>query len=318
MSEIKSSIKAFKECVDIIIIDISQNKDQKKLNNELVSIEAGARSIYELILSVELSHIVETFEEAKKEYAIVKAKICQIDGITRKPKVTLKDLGIIIKNRAEIEIAIRNERDKLVEYFMSDDFKKLSDRVSGEEYENYISKAIYGVNTKVNEYKIAYQEKVNAIWSKIESIKSLRDKIKKIEDELYANVYDGVSGYKELLQKRLKQYENKLKENLSQEALGVVGVLKNKIRDIENQIISEPDREDLRNLLIQLKYFYNTLTSLSKKEINYTWQTASFKNADFGIVSFLASNNPKTSLSVNVKNTIYFQANKFPAVIQRV
>lgn len=317
ISEIKSEIKAFKETIDKIISRIKEDssKDFEKLKDELISIETKARSIYEIILSVELSYVVESFEKAKKEYEIAKTKICQIDEITKKPKVTIEDLKKLINNRNEIGNALKNQTKSLEAFFLSDEFKAISILVAdGTNNTIDLNKVIQKVNFKVNEYNIAYQNNVNILWSKIKSINNLRGKIKVIESELY----DGVNGYKVILQDRIKQYEDKLSECITQEAKGVVGILKDKIQNIEKQIIDEPDKKDLKNLLIQSKQLYNTLISISKKEINYTWQTSSFKNADFGIVSFLASTNPKTALSVNVKNTIYFQPNKFPAVIQKI
>ncbi|OMP30063.1 hypothetical protein [Mangrovimonas sp. DI 80] len=318
ISEIKSEIKIFKETTDKIINRIKGKppKDFEKLKNELISIEAKVRSIYEIILSIELSYVVESFEKAKKEYEISKAKICQIDEITREPKITLEEFNDLINSRDIIKNAIKNKINCLEEFFnKSKEFNEISiTNPNGPNTTVDISKVIHIINSKTKEENTIYQDNLNDIWLKILSIEYLKGKIEKIEGELY----DEVNGYKVLIQDQIKQYENKLKENISQESKGVVGQLKDKIKNIESQIIDAPSRIDLRNLLIQSKQLYNTLTSITKKEINYNWQTYSFKNADFGPVSFLASNNPRTSLSVTVKNVINFEANKFPPVIKSI
>jgi len=318
LNEIRTNILEFKKIINELIAknDINPNvfqNERDRIKSEIQFIESKITTIYELILFIEIPYIIESFEKAKKEYEIAKSKIGQIDEITRLPKISITDLEKLILSRNEIETAIENKRNALITFLNSKAFKSIS---LGKDID--LNKVINSVNKSVNDLEDVYKESIKTIWLNIAGVKELHDTINKIEKELYKNPIDNVDGYKELLQKKSKQYESKLKEQLSQEANGVIDLLKKKIEAIENQIISEPDREDLRNLLIQSKQLYNTLTSLSKKEINYTWQTSSFKNADFGIVSFLASNNPKTSLSVNVRNTIYFQPNKFPAVIQKI
>ncbi|MEM6517435.1 MAG: hypothetical protein AAF688_14735 [Bacteroidota bacterium] len=146
-----------------------------------------------------------------------------------------------------------------------------------------------------------------------EDFKDVRQEILNKEEEL-----------KNELQKHRdesKKYENYLKNQvaiINGLETDIIQLVENKIKEKEAELLNDPKNQDLIDAYVKGKELLNILSTLSKKEINYTWQTSSFKNANFGIVSFLASNNPKTSLSVGVRNTIYFQPNKFPSIIQNI
>lgn len=139
--------------------------------------------------------------------------------------------------------------------------------------------------------------------------------------ELRENISEAVgdlSNFKKEFQQALASYEQMLKQQLQDEANGILKLVTDKIEVYQQQLLSNPDNAELANKYAKMKEMYLMLTSLSKKEIKYDWQTTSFKKADFGIVSFINSSDPKTSLSVNVRTIIHFQLDRFPPVVSKV
>lgn len=117
---------------------------------------------------------------------------------------------------------------------------------------------------------------------------------------------------------KVKEYELFLKNKVNQSGKEIIALIMDKIEAKKRALLDDPDNETLIKTYAKGVELYNILNSLSQKEVNYRWNITSFKNADFGIVSFLASTDPKTSLSVNVRNTIHFEQGKFPPMVSKV
>lgn len=136
---------------------------------------------------------------------------------------------------------------------------------------------------------------------------TIRHTTEKLENTLKAN-----------LRQAAKNYEEQLRQYARQQSTSIVQKVKDRLTELENQVRNDPDNQTLYNQLVKAKEIFNILTSLSQKEVNFSWQNTSFKNADFGIVAFRASQHPKTTLNVNVKTTIYFEPSRFPPVISKI
>jgi hypothetical protein len=85
-----------------------------------------------------------------------------------------------------------------------------------------------------------------------------------------------------------------------------------------NEIASVTNVEDILAAKKELERLITLLESVKKQELNYNWKTDKFKPADMGIIRFTPERNPKTMLTVGVKNVIHFDAMKFPPVIERI
>jgi hypothetical protein len=272
-------------------------------------------NIYEVTKNTDLLYVIGKYEILKKDYSAFQSKIGNKKDTFGK---SVLDVLNIMDNKK-----LNNLRDNVQGSWLELQTKY------GNDYNEFLKiitannlpkeKLVLLINKEAKLHQTEIIDYLNTtFYPQITQIKNSFDNIQKLENE----INNEVDGLKKQLQDRQKQYEAKLNDILSQKIEQGVKSLKDQVSDfieyLNDQILNDPSKVELINDLIAAKDLYNKLTALTQKEINFNWQTTSLKNADFGIVAFLASDNPKTTLSVNVKNTIYFQPNKFPSVISKV
>ncbi len=269
-------------------------EERNKLESDLRLFESRAISIYETILTTQFSYLLETFDTLEREFKVLERKT--------------GDVGAKVQSQVTgLKIAIDEKHSKLVRYFSTNEYLKDENL---KDIKNDIQKIIREVNGKVEDVEDIVNKAIDSHWNNAPVVGTAKKTIADLETRLNKERSE--------LQTAVKTYEDALKKQLSEGADNVVGVLKQKIRDLERQAREQPGAQDILDALARGRQFYNILTSLEKKEINYKWETSSFKEKDFGIVSFIPSVSPKTSLTVDVKSTIHFQANQFPPVVSKV
>ncbi len=255
-------------------------------------------AVINILESSNIFYYVDLYEKGVKNFEIIRAKFK--DGIYPKNVID----GIVTYLQTNKKEDIQKIRATLVTHY-KDNYDRLRTdinaltRDSADKVQAYTGISVSKIVNEIAKDKLPT------------SVKGLKDKVdeatKILEGEL-----------KQRLRAQLKQYETLLRQQVDQQAAGIVKQIKDKIDDLERRVRLDPNNQELFNKLAQAKKIFNLLTSMSKKEVNYTWQTTSLKDADFGPVSFISSSDPRTTLSVNVHTVIYFQPSQFPAVIDRI
>jgi hypothetical protein len=276
---------------------------------------AKLENVYDLVLESDLFYWVEKYEVLKRNYLALQAKLD-----AGKNKEAVEQIISLLTQESEGARELKEDIEKSV--------KELP-----EKYKVAYNKGIDSLNTPGTppEKIVAYiskearehQDQIRAAVNTLfyEKVESLKTALKPITD-LKKGLNKKLQDYQNELAQKAIAYENKLNEFLNEKIDAAAKSLPAQVEEfidyLNHQILEDPAKVVLINDLIAAKDLYNKLKSFTQKEVNFKWQTASFKNADFGIVAFLALENPKTTLSVNVKNTIFFQPDKFPSVISRI
>ncbi|UAY53244.1 coiled-coil domain-containing protein [Ferruginibacter albus] len=272
-------------------------------------------NIYDLVLGSELFYWIDKYETLKKDYNALQSKVG-----SKKDKLgdAVLDITAIINNnnlntlRDTVQKAWTDLQTKC-----ANDYKLFLDaeNSNGSSKGNFLKL----INDKVALHQNEITEYLSSIfYPQIVQANEVFNKIKEKEKSIEDKVKGELVGFKKDLRDRQTEYENKLNKFIDTAAKNVIEQVQKFITYLNDQILNDPSKVELINDLAEAKDLYNKLAALTKKEVNFNWQTASIKNADFGIVAFLASDNPKTTFSVNVKNVIYFQPNKFPLVVSKV
>lgn len=295
-NDLKEKKKKILKLIDELRADKYKDEYQKikHFEQDILKIQNSIAYLNDIIDTVNIPHFTDTFNKAIND---VKAFESKLNGsllpLVKSVIYDKKFIDNITNNRKTLEAHYNSNYD-----LYKKDFRKLIT-----ESEKTIAQYVNSVG----------KESIEAVLNHIDlpqDFIKLKNAILAQEKELKDKVQEQL--------KEIKKYESFLKKQIDSRGKEIIDLIKDKIEEKEKELLNNPENQNLINAFIKGKELLNILSSLSKKETNYNWQTSSFKNADFGIVSFLASNNPKTSLSVNVKNTVYFQPNKFPAVIQKI
>lgn len=320
IKEIDEKIKKTGNNVDKELIEFQRSKFE--------IVQAAAKSGIDFINSFNLPFYIEQYKKAAKDFETIKSKLKYGPAL----------LNTIIKNvdlKSKLKQQIDNARKKLTAHYAAnytlfkDDVNKLvleSNQVIGA-YKYICESMIWdGLDPNIPEQKaIKALLGINDDLTKdILSIKDLNFSkingldINQVRSDIERIVKKDLKDLEQKLRDTVKDYELLLRKQVEQAANGIVGKLTNEIQQIKQQILENPDNQELADNFIKLNELYNLLTAVSKKEVNYDWQTSSFKNADFGIVSFIASSNPKTTLKVSVRSAINFEPLKFPAIVSSI
>ncbi|MCE7070883.1 hypothetical protein LZG74_11250 [Dyadobacter sp. CY327] len=264
----------------------------KHFEQDILKIQNSISYLNSIVDTVNIPHLVDTFNKSIQDIKTFESKLnnALLPSVRAAIDKDFKDN--ILSNRKTLEAHYKSKYD--------------TDRKN---FDKLISES----ETKLTQYLNSVgQESIDTVLNSI----GLPD-FRKLKDDILAKESEFKNKMQEQLRERVN-YESFLKKQVDSAGKEIIELIKEKIDEKERDILNDPGNQELIYAFVKGKELLNILTSLSKKEINYTWQTSSFKNADFGIVSFLASSNPKTSLSVQVTNTTYFQPNRFPAVVQKV
>ncbi|HEY4336752.1 MAG TPA: hypothetical protein VGM89_12665 [Puia sp.] len=76
--------------------------------------------------------------------------------------------------------------------------------------------------------------------------------------------------------------------------------------------------DDAMKTVNEVRDTINQLRSITKKQINYSWNTQQFDDANLGILKFVKGRQAPTELSVNVNTTINFSVENLPPKISSV
>jgi hypothetical protein len=284
-----------------LLTELKKHPDFQKISQyekDIAAIQSNVFKLTELLDIINLPSYIDLYEKMQKDVNTFKSKL----GDSKLGEQAVKDIINKVKNDFEGDIQLKRkalETHYSTEY---DTYKK--------DLNQLVSKSKVVIDNYVKAIGIDRIDEILKIKSFSEGFTALKDNIKKNEAELEKKLT--------LFRDEVKRYEAFIKNPIGSLTTNIVVLIKQKLKEKEEELLKDPDNQDLIKAYAKAKELYNIISSLEKKETNYNWQTSSFKNADFGIVSFIASQNPKTNLSVNVKSTIYFQPNKFPAVVSRI
>ncbi|TCC92192.1 hypothetical protein EZ428_10715 [Pedobacter frigiditerrae] len=293
------------------------------LQGKFDEVQTAAKNGIDFINSFDLPFYIDQYEKAAKDFEIIKSKlkfddktlstilgtIAETTGFQKQVDQTKKllinhYLTVYDNTRADIDKLVLNSNNIVNAYkYITESFiwEGLKDSIP----EQKAIKEILGITNDVTDIVLSISKfevpEIQEIRREIEEI--ARQKLQKLEDDL---------------REEFKKYELLLREQVKQATSGIVGKVNAEIEKVKQQVLANPENQELIANFNKLNELFNLLTSVTKKEINYDWQTSSFKNAEFGIVSFIASTSPKTSLTVKVRNTIHFEPLKFPAIVSKV
>jgi hypothetical protein len=306
-----------------------------RYETELTRVQGVVGKAFDLASSANLLRFIEAYSNAVKNFDSIKSKLrmteTEIEGILNKTisgSVLAKQIinsRDILQNhyqtkydllKKDIDFLSRDSNDILNAYKyvtgpfiwegLATNIPNLPDETK-KELENI--KAIL----KIPQGQQIVDEVLTASQININQIKNIRNQINQAVQSRF--------GIENQLKIQVQEYENLLKQYVSQQANSLVNQVLVEIRRIEQQLVAAVDPVEIERLseyVAQARNLYSLLTSISRQEVNYKWQTSSFKDADFGIVSFVASSDPKTTLTVNVKSVIHFQADQFPPAVSKV
>lgn len=266
----------------------------------LGEIQETVVGLSELFETFNIPYYINTYNKSVENIKVFYAKLQS----TKLGDTVISQISTLLTNNSVFIKKIQDERAALQSFY----------RVNYDVLKNDFNTLVFTSKGTLTRYiEETTEKRIKEVFNLSAFQKPFTDLKKDIEDkeeELKNMLRD--------FMKQVKDYENFLKNKVNAAKDDIIGLVKKKIKEKEDELLADPDNQLLINTVIKGRELYNLLSTFSSKEVNYNWQTSSFKNAEFGIVSFIASSNPKTSLTVSVKNTIYFQLNKFPAVIDRI
>lgn len=296
---------------------------------ELIKLQADVFTVVGSINGFGLPYIIEGYVKASEEFENIKSRLkCSSEEFDKMLQIieNVNNLTKIIKEAAEkakIYYATNYEelRKDIGQFTLkSKDIVAAYQYVTGDFFWTGLKnsdpkqKMILDLLGITNDIDYKFRDTIIPI---IESNLQITTQVKARVAEL-RQVEAEVQGQLAALRNSLNAVEVKIRDRIKDEAGNIVYVIKQKIGAYKTLMENNPEVEEYKQMYLEGKELYNLMTSISQKEINYTWNTSSFKSADFGIVSFIASNDPKTTLLVNVKSTIYFQPNQFPSVVSKI
>jgi hypothetical protein len=94
------------------------------------------------------------------------------------------------------------------------------------------------------------------------------------------------------------------------------GEIEGNITDAITNFINE--HQDDIELINEARNLLQLLQAIKQQDVTYTWQTTAFKDVTLGILAFHNYSDPPTTLTVDVKATVYFTPGKLPPTIQKV
>lgn len=302
----------------------------RSLRNDFKDVQNSVAEIFEILRDkTSLTRIVEGYKKAQEEYFIIVAKLQVAKNDATKLFDAIKDATgdgsvsaqNISKAQKKLHDFYANNHDK----FRGDYAGLIREGKKFGETLRYLSEEFIwnGLDPAVEEQKaimVSLSIPTNTKYVKgafpvgsqllLPQLDSKRVDVANKTSELNAKISE--------VQNLARDYEDLAKTQVEDLANGVVGRIRAKLDELRARLETDPTNQAIIKKVEDGRQLYNLLTSLTRKEINYDWHTTSLRSADFGIVSFIASDSPKTSLDVTVRNTIHFQPGQFPPAISRI
>jgi hypothetical protein len=270
------------------------------VTSELKSGLDTALKLVDLVRKSTTKFYVDRYVSLKRDYEDVRKKLKYIERVLP----SLKEL-----------------RDNPADFF----------RLAAQEYNEELRS--YGTQLLADNFDRAQvQTQVNRMNAKVEHFSLLLDNAIQKAVEAYINTYPEAAQANNILKeirrnqellehperglKRiLKEKESYYKAQIELQAKGMFEQLEKRFRDEVSKLTRA---EEVRAAKREYDHLLALLASVRKQEMNYTWSTDKFKKANVGILRFTPDTNPKTKLTVAVKNTIYLDPLRLPPVIEKL
>jgi hypothetical protein len=138
--------------------------------------------------------------------------------------------------------------------------------------------------------------------------------------------------YLKVDQKRQQLLENiqRLRGELEDAKLNLRNCLSDKLKEIKNElevknsalINAYRERADevdtIRGEIDTLRRTLSELTAINRREVRYTWTTEKFQDVNLGVLTFIRGRQAPTRLTVDVRNAVNFDIQKYPPTITGV
>lgn len=272
-------------------------KDSTEFTEYFIQLTA----VYELLIKSQLVYHLARVREVRKDIESLIARLpglqngaFNVDAILGQGRKTLDELQTVIigKKVPDYITRIKAEYDK---------------------NRTQLNELARSINSEVKDHNKKLKDDIEAYLGKINVLKTQFDKIK--------SASAAVDTLKNALEDQLRKYETYVKEQLKNEGNSLLQRVHGYIKEQEEELRKEVNEEKLERiaeLIKEAKRVLQFLAALSRQDITYTWNTSTFRDAEFGLLSFKRYNNPPTRLSVNVRSTLHYDIQSFPPVLTRM